>query len=608
MTEVRDLGVVAACDEPRTAAVCVNAAGDSRLVVASRGWVLVVDPVTGGCHQLHFPGPPEFPFASLASRTGAFWTAAGTALHEVDPFAQQVTTHWPCPEGGRSENVGMGFAEGPDGRIWFTSHPDCRLFVLDPTTGQCEARARLSDTEQYAVHLAVAADGRVYAGIGTEHRDLVVVSDDDPQPRSIVPGGRQGKGSGYVHLGEDGQVYGHWGSDQLHPEPGSRHQWHRITAAGPEPVADAEVSPSRVRGRGFARIHVPHDPGWTVERLDLPGRELLVADRAGGERLIRLDYVSVGAKLSPFAETADGHVIGTSSHPMRLFRHDPDTGTTADLPQGSLAVAGGNVCAWTRVGTLLYGAAYAGGHLYRYDPAAPTSPTNPRHLVSYEQVHRPRCAVSHPDGRHVIWGGYGGYGDTGGGLAVHLADGSPYGTNRLIEHTDLVPHQATTALGVLAGGDLVGATSVATPGGAAPRASTAVVYRLSWPELEVVAVWEPGRVTDWAGLAVTPADTLHLVSSDGHHVHLDVTDGSVLDRSDWTAYGSTARGAVVADPEAPRVAVLQERGITLLDLDDGAARHHAWSGARITAGGVLRGDTLLLAAEQRLFRVRLADC
>ena len=62
---VEDLGVVVDVAEGRTAAVCVNDDGDSRLVVAARGWALVVDPLTSGCDQLTFE-EYEYPYASMA--------------------------------------------------------------------------------------------------------------------------------------------------------------------------------------------------------------------------------------------------------------------------------------------------------------------------------------------------------------------------------------------------------------------------------------------------------------------------------------------------------------------------------------------------------------
>ncbi|MFW6596952.1 hypothetical protein ACQBAU_06530 [Propionibacteriaceae bacterium Y2011] len=622
MINITYSGVVAGQAEPRTAAVCVDAAGDSRLVVAARGWVLVVDPTTGDCRQLRFSGGPEFPFSSLASRSGTFWTGAGRSLYEVDPFAGTVTTHHPCERyedvagagadaAADEEIVGMGFTEGPDGRIWFTTYPGTRLFSVDPATGHCRLEARLSTTEQYASHLAVTDDGRLYAGIGTEHRDLVVLDHPGAAPRSLVPPAERVKGAGYVHRGADGELYGLWDSEHLHPLPDVAHRWHRLTPDGPIPVEVDQVSPSATRGYGFGRIHAPRDPGWSVARLDLPGRELTVAAADGATRVIPLSYESDGAKLSALIGAPDGSIVGTTSHPMRFFRFDPAAEQLTDLDRGGLAGVG-NVCDWALLDDQLYGAAYPGGHFFRYDPQAPTAADNPAHLVAYEQVHRPRCVVAHPDQQHVIWGGYGGYGDTGGGLAIHQvdqhADGSATGRNRVIEHTDLVPHQATTALGMLHGGDVIGATCVDTPGGATPLATTAVVYRLAWPGLEVVARWEPDAgVGHWAGLAVAPDDTVHLWSEDGHHVHLDPADGTVLARHDLTGDGRLARAGVVADQAGTdRVAVLQERAITVLDLTDHTTERHPWPGDPISSGGVFRGDTLHLASQDRLLRAELS--
>ncbi|WP_233354959.1 hypothetical protein [Paenibacillus sp. JZ16] len=58
------IGVPADVDESRSAAVCRRDDGAERIVIAARGYVLIVDPETGSCSQLYFPGAR----ASIRSR------------------------------------------------------------------------------------------------------------------------------------------------------------------------------------------------------------------------------------------------------------------------------------------------------------------------------------------------------------------------------------------------------------------------------------------------------------------------------------------------------------------------------------------------------------
>src|SRR5699024_460974 len=127
-----------------------------------------------------------------------------------------------------------------------------------------------------------------------------------------------------------------------------------------------------------------------------------------------------------------------------------------------------------------------GGHLLRLDTTEPIAAgQNPRRIAQVSAAYRPRCAVVHPDG-HLVWGGYGGYGEVGGALVVQRIDesGGP-GETRVVAHHDLAAHQSPLAVGILPDGDLVVGCSTQAPGGGAPVATSAAVVRLGWPALTV---------------------------------------------------------------------------------------------------------------------------
>jgi streptogramin lyase len=598
---VADLGVVVDAAEARTAAVCVSPSGEARLVVAARGLVLIADPETGDCGQLTWDEAAEDPFASLATSDGMFWTGAGRWLIRVDPFARQLTLLRPCDD---EPNIAFSLAEGPDGRIWFTTYPSARLFWVSPDGTQIEEAERLSDTEAYVFYLAVDDDGWVYAGIGTEHKDLVAVLPGTEGPVSLALPEARVKGKGYVHRSADGAIYGHCDSSER-PPGDDGHEWKRLSAGAARPVQ--APAPSLIQDVGSVRIHVPAPPPWSVRELDFDTRRLIVANAAGQLSQVRLDYRCSGANLSPLTRGPDGLIYGTSNHPLHLYTLDPATGWVTEHGPHPVATARGNICAWAEQERVLAGAAYAGGHLGLLDPARPIATgVNPRWVSEHGAVHRPRCIVAHPDREHLVWSGYGGYGDTGGGLVItHRPAASAERLNeadQVLAHTDVIAHHATTALGALASWDVVGATSIETPGGARPVATAGAVYVLEWSTRTVTRRWEPHLdVRTWAELAVAEDDMVHLLSAEGIHLLVDPTAQRVLGTDDWTEFGRTARGGVVLDGKA--AFFLQQKAVTRVDLRTHEARVVAGSDEPITAGGAIAGGHLFVASGPRMLRI-----
>lgn len=602
---VTDLGVAVHADELRTGAICTNPAGEARLVLCARSSVVIVDPMTGAVDQVRWQRHgADDPFISVGGTDGRFWAAAGHLLVEVDPFALTVRTHSPCDD---EAILAMGMTVDPQGRIWFATYPSTRLFCHDPATDTTTEHPRVSTTEHYVSHLAFGTDGWLYAGLGTHRKDLIAYHPATGERRSLLADADRVKGSGYVHLGRDGQVYGHSDSVTLHPT--GEHEWFRLRHGAMTPIGADQVAESIVAGAGFRRIHARVKPRWEIVDIQLPDHRLVVTID-GEQRTLDLPYTSAGANLSPFTATPDGGLVGTTNHPSRLWTWRDGRPV---IDHGSEAIRGvGNICAWTQTGDLLAGAAYAGGMFYLYDPRRPiVAGENPIELARFEEVHRPRAILAHPDGGHVVWSGYGGYGDTGGGIAITAVPADqlpPPGSSLrdhtvLLPHTDVAPDESPVALGVLGDGTVVGATSIETPGGADPVGDTGSVFLLDWTSRTVTHHWRPvPGVRSWNELVVAPDDTVHLVSSDGHHAHIDPRAQRVLTTSDWTAHGNLGVNALIRN--GAHAFVIQSNAVIRLDLTTHTATLIAVPSEPLRAGGAVVGADLIVGSGSRLLRLR----
>ncbi|TLS52060.1 hypothetical protein FE782_11880 [Paenibacillus antri] len=532
-------------DETRTAAVCIHPEGEARIVVAARGYVVIVDPASETSRQLYFPEKyKEYPYACIAGAEGAFYIGAGRMFMAIDPFEGKYTDAL-TPDCGE-EIVGFRLAEASDGSVYLTTYPRCLLLRYDPAERTIETVARLDETQKYAGSIACGRDGWVYAGIGTERRDVVAVRPATGERRSFVPAEERTRGAGRVVASLDGRVFGSW-SEGEEGEP----LWHELSN-GEFARIEGAPPPSAYAGEGFRTVHGALPAPWDVESVDLAEREVVVANRENGKRkTIRLHYRSDGANVSPLTLGPDGRVWGTSNHPLQLFAFDPDAGKTTNYGGRAIELGGGgNLCAYASAGTILAGAAYAGGHLHLIDTAKPLqweepSARNPKLVASHREVHRPRCALAHSDGAHIVYGGFPDYGFVGGGLCVYDLR---TGEDALLTHDRLVPDQSTLCLAEAEGGRLlIGGTSIETPGGAEPKAKEAALYAMDWATRTVVERWTP--IPGAREISLLKAYTSHRVigiTSDALLFTFDVRTGETLRTLDLSAWGKVVRDGLAA--------------------------------------------------------------
>jgi hypothetical protein len=542
------LGSPVQTDESRSAAVCKVASGQERVVIAARGYVLIIDPLTGICKQVAFPeGHVDYPFASFSGKSGMFYTGAGSMLMVLDPFAASfVAWYRPAPE---EEIIGMAFAEDVDGNIYTTTYPSSKLVKLESNTGECKIVTQMDPEQKYAMSLALDDAGWVYAGVGTTAAGFAAYQIAEGTSVALLGEEPTVIGNGQVYKAENGEVYGTLPTaDSINGDPSivaPKQRWFRLCGGEAFPVSQESVPPSLYRGIGYNKLHRDLSDGRKIAGYQLSEGELVLEEMGGSHTVIPLSFLGNGTDLSPMAAGPDGKLYGTSNHPLHLYRYDPIANKLENLGGKIVELGGGgNICAFAAQGPYLLGAAYTGGRLHKLDTrealsSEPGFGRNPRLLFADDRIHRPRIALAHSDDEHVLYGGFPGYGSVGGALGIiHV----PSETVSIYEHDKIVPFQSTLGLALLSNGDVIGSTSIVTPGGAEPLEAEAVLYRFDWKNREVSERHVPiPNVKEISLLVADRQDYLYALTSDSLYFVFDPMSGDVIYREDLSKWGSVVR-------------------------------------------------------------------
>ncbi len=606
---IKDHGIPVKADETRTAAVCMRNPTAVRIVIAAKGYLLIVHPDTEESRQVFFPsGRPDYPYACLAASDGLFYSGAGGLFMAFDPFEMEFVFTAGVPGG----NTGYSLAEDPNGSIWFSVQGSCELLRYDPAIRSIESFGPVDSQESYPSYLAADAYGWIYAGIGTAHKDVVGLMPKTGERRRFVPEARRTVGSGYVYPAVNGRVYGHFESSYHWAKDDPAAQWYCFEKGRAQPVSFETVGPSQYTGYGFRRVHGRLPEPWELQDVNLAERVLDIVDRTGqsAAKRIPLQYDSQGARLSVVAKGADNRFYGTSGHPLHLFSHDPATGETVDYGGNALEEGGGgNICAYAVSGTALYGAMYPGGLLHRIDTAVPFNLTpgaarNPKTVARCPEVYRPRCCLAHPDGEQVLFGGYAGYGAVGGGLGIYDIRRQ---TLSVTPNSLLVPGQSFVTLAAADTGKVFAGTCVNAPGGGHPLAGEGCLAQLNADCSRVVQTWIPlPGARSLTSLLAVGGSRFFLMSSAGMFAVFDASAGKTVVSEDLSPYGSALAHGIIAGPDGEYYVLMQECVLrydpdqnvfqTLLELSD----EH-----KITHGGAQCGRRLFFTAGRKLCSVKI---
>jgi len=369
-TAFTDYGIAAQVAECR-GVVTLRTAQGRNLVIAMAldlsplGYILVTDIDSGETRQVFYPkGAGNSPvYASMLSRNGRFYTAAGGVLLEFDPERSEWLYHG-VPQPGAQCFVGEAMSDAPDGLIYGGTCNNCHLISYNPSTRETVDHGRLDPQEQYFSYLAFDSAGWAYAGIGTARWNIVAFNPKTGEKRTIIAEADRKVGTARVVTGTDGRVYGSAGSLLYRLFEG---QAERIT-----PDQAAKAAPSGTIGWNARTGTFPD--GRQLTAYDLPGRRLEILDPKSGERrTLTFDYQPGGVGVTSLAAGPDAAVYASTSHPMHLSRIGLGDQTLRDL--GPIPkVGGGNFCSMATQGNLLIGAQYSAGALWAYDVTRPWQP------------------------------------------------------------------------------------------------------------------------------------------------------------------------------------------------------------------------------------------
>lgn len=603
-----DHGVAVPVAENRGIAITRNANSKNLVIACSldnsaQGWILVTDIDTGETRQYYYPEgvPNSAPFASLLSRNGRFYTCAGPTLLEFDPTSCEWTFHG-VPAPSEAAYTREAFADSQDGRIYAGSYPNCHLISFDPLTKEMIDHGPMDAQEHYLSYLAVDPSGWVYCGIGTARYNIIAYNPKTGERRQIVNEEERKLGNGYVYLGTDGKAYGCAGE-----------RWYRLFEGNATPIAEevaAPRAPTGVIDWEWDHVRGAFPDGRTLRRYNLPERWLEIEDpRTKKIQRMHFDYHSGGANITSLVAGPKGMVYGSSSHPMHFFAYNPPKNMLKDY--GPIErIGGGNFCAMAVQGQYVAGAAYDGGYFYLYDTTKSWNGEkgdnpNPRLLAQYQgDIDRPRTALGHPDGDHVLMAGYMGYGMRGGGLGIYdLATG----TSTLITHKDLIPDQSTVTLKALPNGDLVGGTSVETPGGGHPTAREGVLYIMDWKSREVVFQIVPVLgAREVFSLEVDPDGLVYGLASGSEFFVFDPKGKKVVYRESMAQYGGLPRPALLGGPDEQIYALFTK---AIVRIEPRTFRHQKLADApgEISSGIAIQRQCLYFAIGSHLWSYSLME-
>ena len=593
-------GVLAVRD--KGGAPFIVAIARDRVDAGTRNSLLVIDAQTAETQQIWYPnsrsGNGEV-FHLMRAKNGKIYTTFGNTFLEFDLEKRDWTFNAP------TDGNAMSLAQNEKGDVFFGTYPNATLFRFDTEKRELEKLGQLDPDEKYPFSVAAGKDGWVYAGIGTARSNVVGFNTQTRQRVQLADESTRKTGSGFVFLSTDGSVYGR-------AFPAADSPLLKLENGIATPVSNSMNPPKVISGAiSWGSILSDFPNGGKIVEFSLP-EKFAVVELDGQTQRISFDYESNGAAISSIVAGPDGKIYGSTNHPMHFFALDisaPQAGSTLRDYGPIKDIGGGNFPAFGVSGKYVVGASYSSGATYEFDTeqqwqiAANGETINPRLLGKFEEVTRPRAALTLPNG-DIIFGGYGAYGVTGGGLIVYEAATK---TARPIPSEKLLPGHSIVALRLLDEKTIVGTTSIEAPGGGRVVAKEAELFLMDAATLEVTFRIAPVEGANAIyGLEVGADKTIFGLTSASQLFFFGPQTKALLHRADWKTWGAPfSPGTPLwrgADGE-----IYATLGKNLLQIgDDFSAQKIGELPAPISAGGVLLNGRFYFASGAEIWSIAVA--
>ncbi|MCF3108743.1 hypothetical protein LL912_08130 [Niabella sp. CC-SYL272] len=432
--------------------------------------LLMVDAATGKSEVFPMPFNPggDCPFSSIFSSKGRFYTLFNGNFVEFDPVRRAFTFHHKT-----APQMAMGMTEDDKGRIWAVTYPNSGVICYDPATADFTdyGYVHKENWAQYQRYLAVDDQGWVYFALGNTNSQLIAFNPASRQVNQLLQPGERKRGTAYLYRNKNGKVYG----QALADKDGT---WYELYNGAAIPIGTGHQPNEKPMITGSQALrHMLFPDGTKITQLDLIEKVLTTEDtRSGKKNTVNFDYPSEGSWVMGVGTSPDRRsLIGGGSFPMRQFNY------TVSEDKWSTRAALGQYNALTTSGKNVFFGSYPSGDLIMWDTkksfktqSANPKEDNPRVLLKCSPViHRPHRVLVHSDGKTVILGGTPQYGYTGGGLLFY-----DIATDKhvLLTDEDVEKDQSTMSLANIAGGKVLGGTTV-TPGtGGEQKARLALLY------------------------------------------------------------------------------------------------------------------------------------
>ncbi len=231
---------------------------------------------------------------------------------------------------------------------------------------------------------------------------------------------------------------------------------------------------------------------------------------------------------------------------------------------------------------------------------------NPRVLGQWHRdICRPRTALAHPDGKHVMMAGYAGYGLCGGGIGiVNLETGED---TLLTADEDLLPGHSCITLKALPNGDLVGGTTIGAPGGGHTTATEGELFVLDWDTKKIAFHMVPvAGDSSIVSLQVAADGLVYGLSGSSTFFVFDPDKREIVHSESFKAYGGVPRHALQVGADGKLYAMMTG---AILRITPGSFEHEklADTPVSISAGGALANGLLVFASGSHVWSYQVPE-